>query len=150
MNVGADNRLGNIGTIGNITSSTSSPTVTSTITTLPAGFGIGSALLGQTVSNVVVGASTTITLSGNANTALSNNTASFLANATVNFNGGTLQFAPGAAFSLQETTGAAANRFIAIGSSGATFDTNGNNDTLPGPISGSGAGASLTKIAREL
>ena len=62
---------GSGGSAGNVTiaaSNTSSPTVTLGSGTLPAGFGVGSTLLGSTVQSI---SGTTVTLASNANTTIS-------------------------------------------------------------------------------
>lgn len=56
-----------------------------------------------------------------------------VASGSLTLNGGTLQY----------TAGFTSNRLVTLGAAGGTFDTNGNNSSLAGVISGAGA---LTKI----
>ena len=135
LNINADNRLGAF-TISVNQSSTSSPNVTLN-GAAPNGFGVGSALLGQTVLSIN---GTAVVLSGNASNTITANTTVSWVNSALNLNGGTLQF--GAQFSLSETTVGPANRNLVLGASGGTVDTNGFNITLPAATLGTG---SLTK-----
>jgi fibronectin-binding autotransporter adhesin len=150
LSISSDSNLnGANGTFTGITSATNSASVTSNASSLPAGFGVGSTILGRTV-NAIGGTSGayTITLSGNANTAFTANSgvASWAhASALGLYSGGVLR-ADGT-FSLQEvgtggSGGAAtttANRSITIGNSGGGFDvTTGNTLTITGNINATG------------
>ena len=137
------------GTFTGITSATNSASVSSNAASLPAGFGVGSTMLGRTV-NAITGTSGayTITLSGNANTAFTANSgvASWAhAPALGLYSGGILQATSN--ITLQEIgtggSGSAAtttvNRTLTIGSGGGGFDVTGSNTlTIPGTITATG------------
>lgn len=157
LSISSDSNIGGTnGTFANLTSATNSASVTYT-GSLPTGFGVGSTMLGRTVTAINTGTST-ITLSGNANTALSGGTASWAfvgigtsGNASFNYgsshlwlnSGGVLQAT--SSFSLQQSNAGGtagtttANRAVTIGTGGGGFDVTGANTlTIPGNISASG------------
>lgn len=150
LSISSDSNIGGAnGTFSGITSATNSVSVSSNAASLPAGFGVGSTMLGRTV-NAITGTSGayTITLSGNANTAFTANsgTASWATAGTLGLYSGGVLRADGT-FSLQEvgtggSGGAAtttANRNVTIGNSGGGFDvTTGNTLTIPGNITAAG------------
>ncbi|MBC7783298.1 MAG: autotransporter-associated beta strand repeat-containing protein, partial [Burkholderiales bacterium] len=127
-NADTDARLG-VAPISVTTSATNSPNVVLTSATLPAGFAVGSGLLGRTVIAI---AGTAVTLSGNANAATAVATNRDFGG-QLNINGGTLQF------NTNFTTG----RGVVLGSNGGTIDTQNVGPTVAGVISGPG---SLTKV----
>jgi len=147
LSISSESNIGGYnGTFLALTSTTNGPTVTSTAASLPTGFGVGSTMLGRTVNSYTLASGTyTITLSGNANTALTGGTASWVS-AVPNlglYSGGVLQ--ANGTFSLAEsnTNGGAGtttvNRNVTIGNSGGGFDvTTGNTLTVPGTISAAG------------
>jgi len=143
--ISADSGIGGAnGTFAGLTSSTSSTSVTYT-GSLPTGLGIGTTILGKTIT-AINDSTKTITLSGNAGTALTGGTASWANAQNLNLNGATLQ--TGGTFSLsQSNTGGTAgtstvNRAVVLGDNGGTFDTTGGNLGVTGVVSGNG---SLTK-----
>lgn len=132
--IGADSALGDSGAVISVTtSSTSSTAVALTSATLPAGFGVGSNLLGQKVTTI---SGTSVTLSGNANGTISTPTNEAFVN-PLTLTNATLQFTT--AFSLAETTGNGTNRWVTlVGNDGITL-TNATGSTIAGVISGSGS-----------
>ena len=114
-------------------SSSSTASNTATLTGIPNGFGVGVALLGQTVTAIN---GNTVTLSGNANATISTNTAVGW-NRAVNLNGGRL--VANASLSLQSSgTGPALRSVNVVGTGGALAATTGNTLSVPGLVSGSG------------
>ncbi len=133
-NINADLNFGS-STI-NLTSTAGSTAVTLT-SAAPQGFGVGSTLLGQTVTAI---AGTAVTLSGGASNTEASASVAYLNPLTLTNT--TLQF-NAASITMQETTVATAFRNIAL-VGGTTFDTQTNTVTIGGVISGTG---SLTKIS---
>ena len=143
LSISSDSNLnGANGTFANLTSLTSSSSVTYT-GSLPAGFGVGSTILGRTVNAINTGTST-ITLSGNANTALSGGTASWVTASGLNlYSGGVLQATGNITLQESNAGGMAGtttvNRGVTIGNSGGGFDvTTGNTLTITGGIGATG------------
>lgn len=139
LSIGANANLGTLATGSvTVTSSLSSSTVTLASATLPAGFQVGSGLLGQTVTSI---SGTTVVLTGNANTALAGAAATYTTGGGLNLNNGTLS-ATGT-FSLSETLAGTRDRGITLNGVGGTFEVTGANVlTSPGSFSGPGG---LTK-----
>lgn len=133
------------GVIGIEASATNSATVTLTSAALPPGFGPGSRLLGQTVNSIT---GTTVTLGGNATTALAaGSTAAWATGNAIILNRGTLKV--DGTISLTETnpggTGGTAtlNRTLTLHGSGGTVEvTAGNTLSFAGATNGPGG---LTK-----
>ncbi len=118
--VGSNANLGTLasGTVNVITSNTGSTSVTLDSATLPANFGVGSTLLGQTVNSI---SGATVTLSGNANTTIAASTSSaFGTGQGLVFNGGTLRAT--ASFGLSDTIGGTRDRGVTLNGTGGTFD----------------------------
>ncbi len=138
LSITSDANLG--GGNGSVSVASASPYSTSvTIGTLPAGFGVGSSLLGQTVTALGTnGTNATLTLSGTANATINSATSvSYATDPTINFNGGSLQ--TNGTFSLAETNGTVTqNRAISLGVNGGTFNVTSGTLTVPGVISGGG------------
>ncbi|MDB6069679.1 MAG: autotransporter-associated beta strand repeat family protein, partial [Verrucomicrobiales bacterium] len=132
---------GSNGTVGIQSSVMNSPTVTLTSSTLPAGFGPGSRLLGQTVNSVQ---GSTVTLSGNAATSLTGGApAAWASGGTLVFNKGSLRVT--STFSLTESnsggTGGTAllNRALVLNGTGGTIEVADHESfTLTGNITGPG------------
>ncbi len=141
LSISADDQLGGgNGAVTGVTSLSSNTLVTSSMTSLPAGFGPTSAFLGSTVSNITGGPGAwVITLGGNANTTLSGGSASFATAGSPNtgayvlLNGGTLQVTASMVLQESNSTGSAGtstqNRQIGLGPAGGTIDIT-NNSTL--------------------
>lgn len=150
LSISSDSNIsGANGTFTGITSATNSASVSSNAASLPAGFGVGSTMLGRTVNGITGTSGTyTITLSGNANTAFTANSgvASWAhAPALGLYSGGILQATSN--ITLQEIgtggSGSAAtttvNRPVIIGSGGGGFEVTGSNTlTIPGTITATG------------
>lgn len=132
---------GGNGTIGIASSAANSASVTLSSAALPAGFGPGSRLLGQTVNTI---SGTTVTLAGNAATALpAGSTAAWATGNTITFNGGTLK-ATGT-FSFQESNAGGTGgimtltRPFVLNGPGGTLEITGTNEvTVTGNITGPG------------
>ncbi len=131
--IGSNQALGGLLANATVTSSsTASNTVT--LSAIPNGFGVGVAMLGQTVTAIN---GTTVTLSGNAISTISSNTAVDW-NRAVNLNGGHLL--ANATFALQSTsaTNPAQRSVNVVGAGGALAATTGNTLTVSGLVSGEG------------
>ena len=162
LSISSDNNIGGYnGTFANLTSLTNSASVTYT-GSLPAGFDVGSTMLGRTVNAINTGTST-ITLSGNANTTLTGGTASWVS-ATPTlclYSGGILQATENITLQESNAGGSAGtttvNRGVTIGNSGGGFDvTTGKTLTItggigaPGMMTKSGAGTLTLSAANNL
>ena len=146
LSISADSNLnGASGTFAELTSLTSTATVTSTAGALPTGFVVGSTFLGRTV-NAISGSpgAYTITLNGNAGTALTAGTASWATAATLNIHNGAFLQSTGTVTLQESNTGGTAgattvNRSVVIGGGGGGFDvTSGNTLTITGNIAAAG------------
>ncbi len=129
------------GTLGIAASAINSPNVTLASSLLPPGFGLGSRLLGQTVSAI---SGTALTLSGNATTSLEvGSSAAWATGNAIVLNRATLHAT--ASFSLSETasegTGGTTtlHRALLLHGPGGTLEVDANQElTLTGNITGPG------------
>jgi autotransporter-associated beta strand protein len=137
-NLGASPTTG--GTVTVLTSATNSKTVT--ISSVPAGFVVGSTLLGSDVISIV---GTTVTLYNNASETITSGSPSrpfFDNNNTLNFDGATLRTTASVGLFSGNTAAGTNNRSIVF-RNGVTFNTDANTVlTVAGGITGSGG---LTK-----
>jgi fibronectin-binding autotransporter adhesin len=138
LQISSDSNIGgNNGTINVTNSLTTSPTVTLASSTLPAGFGVGSNFLGRVVVSI---SGTTVTLTGNANTAIASSSAvSWATEQYLVLNGGTLQVTSNVTLSESNSAGLAPTgtlgRPFELGSAGGTINMlNGSTLTM---VSGS-------------
>lgn len=146
LSISSDSNLnGASGTFAELTSLTTTSTVTSTASALPTGFVVGSTFLGRTV-NAINGSpgAYTITLSGNAGTALTSGTASWVTASALNIHNGAILQSTGTVTLQESSTGGTAgattvNRAVVIGGGGGGFDvTSGNTLTITGNMTAAG------------